>query len=531
METSAPTPEDSPERSFSKGRTGRGGAFQAPPVAPNLQLLMLNFLEERPNQEGTLLDFVNHSGLSRETAGEIASSLWFEGMIRKGGPRVSWTTKKEKDPFLVPLRLTRFAREVLANPEGPLLWLNGENTDPYRPQSRFEAAIFRRVPWPVTRIFLGAILLVFLGGLIFAATFSFQTAEDYFLAKESNPQVIEILRLLGMEEGKDWEEGRWWVPLQANFVHIGFLHLVMNGMALWMLGGHVERVYGSLPFFLICLGGGWMGGALHLAWWPFGGAGASAALSGVIAADGVWYLMNRSMLSKRVRQLWGQQVTINTSMLVLISLMKGVSSAGHLGGAIGGGIIALAWLGWSTGSQAVGLRILRGVLVLGGLVGLGVGLINLGQKQLESWDQYRILVHYQPLEKQFLNSVLNPVLDLKANDIFFLERTPPRFRLGSHLQETLGKIQDLRGIIGEEKKKWEVVPRSERQDQPDEFMRMMDSLSGYLEQTHTYLGSGKRMDPETLDRLENGWSEFQTRVSRFFEITKKTKKPSEENQP
>ena len=48
-------------------------------------------------------------------------------------------------------------------------------------------------------------------------------------------------------------EGEWWRFITPVFLHIGFLHLVMNTLALYFLGTAVERIYGNFRFLLIYL--------------------------------------------------------------------------------------------------------------------------------------------------------------------------------------------------------------------------------------------------------------------------------------
>ena len=48
-------------------------------------------------------------------------------------------------------------------------------------------------------------------------------------------------------------EGEWWRFITPVFLHIGFLHLVMNTLALYFLGPTVERMYGNIRFLFIYL--------------------------------------------------------------------------------------------------------------------------------------------------------------------------------------------------------------------------------------------------------------------------------------
>src|SRR5699024_1131171 len=46
-------------------------------------------------------------------------------------------------------------------------------------------------------------------------------------------------------------EGQWWRLVSSMFIHIGFLHLIINMVALYYLGIIVEKIFGSKRFFII----------------------------------------------------------------------------------------------------------------------------------------------------------------------------------------------------------------------------------------------------------------------------------------
>ncbi len=48
-------------------------------------------------------------------------------------------------------------------------------------------------------------------------------------------------------------EGEWWRFITPVFLHIGFLHLAMNTLALYYLGMTVERIFGNVRFLFIYL--------------------------------------------------------------------------------------------------------------------------------------------------------------------------------------------------------------------------------------------------------------------------------------
>lgn len=78
-----------------------------------------------------------------------------------------------------------------------------------------------------------------------------------FMYVETNGESTSVSTLI--EYGAKYNplilEGEWWRLLTAMFLHIGVVHLAMNMLALFYLGGMVERIYGTGRFFrdiLIC---------------------------------------------------------------------------------------------------------------------------------------------------------------------------------------------------------------------------------------------------------------------------------------
>src|SRR5262249_16924630 len=73
-------------------------------------------------------------------------------------------------------------------------------------------------------------------------------------------------------------------------------------------------------------------------------AGASGALCGILAALIVWVFINRGHLPPQIASAWMRSLTINAVLIIGISLLPGISAAGHLGGAVGGAVFTLPFL-------------------------------------------------------------------------------------------------------------------------------------------------------------------------------------------
>jgi membrane associated rhomboid family serine protease len=121
----------------------------------------------------------------------------------------------------------------------------------------------------------------------------------------------------------------------AMFIHYGIVHLLMNMYTLWILGRQLEAEFGPIRYLTLYLLAGLGGGIAGLLIDPQAfGAGASTALFGLF---GAFFVVGR-----RLRR--------DTSMitgLIAVNVLAGffipnVGWAGHLGGLVTGGLVAVA---------------------------------------------------------------------------------------------------------------------------------------------------------------------------------------------
>ncbi|GLY09956.1 rhomboid family intramembrane serine protease [Pseudobacillus badius] len=132
-------------------------------------------------------------------------------------------------------------------------------------------------------------------------------------------------------------EGEWWRFITPVFLHIGFLHLLMNTFALYFLGTAVEKIYGRFRFLFIYLFAGFAGTLASFVISPSLSAGASGAIFGCFGA-----LLYFGVIYPR---LFFRTMGMNIIVLIVINLvfgfsMPGIDNAGHIGGLIGGFLAA-----------------------------------------------------------------------------------------------------------------------------------------------------------------------------------------------
>lgn len=128
-------------------------------------------------------------------------------------------------------------------------------------------------------------------------------------------------------------QGEWWRFFTAIFLHIGFLHLFMNCLALFYLGSAVERIYGTPRFVFIYLVAGLFGSISSFAFNSQVSAGASGAIFGCFGAllyFGIVY-----------RKLFFRTMGLNIIVILIINLALGfmipmIDNSAHIGGLVGG---------------------------------------------------------------------------------------------------------------------------------------------------------------------------------------------------
>jgi membrane associated rhomboid family serine protease len=152
----------------------------------------------------------------------------------------------------------------------------------------------------------------------------------------------ELMRQLGVSRVA-LANGAWWTLLSYALVHGGLPHLCLN------LFGHLfdarlaELMYGRWRFIVLYGLAVFAGGVGAVLAAPNAlTIGSSGGLCGVIAAQLVWVLANRSRFTDEERKKQTRDLIRAGILITAISLIPGISWGGHLGGAIGGGLAA--WL-------------------------------------------------------------------------------------------------------------------------------------------------------------------------------------------
>lgn len=176
----------------------------------------------------------------------------------------------------------------------------------------------------VTYFLLGLISLVFVGQLASEQLLG----GDWFIA-------------LGAKINERLAAGEYWRLVTPIFLHGGLLHFFFNMYALYNLGREVEAFMGAARFTLLFFYAGVMGTVFSLLFTPNPSVGASGAIFGLIAAQGVFLYRHRQLFGERGRRGL-QQVVFIALINLAIGLQGNIDNWAHLGGLLGG--LAVSWV-------------------------------------------------------------------------------------------------------------------------------------------------------------------------------------------
>lgn len=136
------------------------------------------------------------------------------------------------------------------------------------------------------------------------------------------------------------KNGDYYRLFTSMFLHIGILHLLCNMYSLYIIGKEVENVFGKVKYLIIYLLSGIAGSILSLA---FNHnticAGASGAIFGLLGALLYFGYYYRTYLGATLTRSILPVIVLN---LIIGFTSSGIDNAAHIGGLVGGILIAMA---------------------------------------------------------------------------------------------------------------------------------------------------------------------------------------------
>ena len=131
--------------------------------------------------------------------------------------------------------------------------------------------------------------------------------------------------------------GEIWRLITPVFLHASPPHLLFNMYALYVLGTGLELNFGHGRFFCLYILGAFSGNVLSFFFSNDNSysVGASTAIFGLVAAEGIFLFQNRKWFGRHVRRGIGNIIFI-VAINLFIGLTPGIDNWGHIGGLLGG---------------------------------------------------------------------------------------------------------------------------------------------------------------------------------------------------
>jgi membrane associated rhomboid family serine protease len=305
-------------------------------VSSELLKRILEACEQSPPRPLYPAAFARESGLERDILDRSLDELRGRGLVQL----TDWMPEHGQGYTLTPAgaevlhRQADPRRQPPARPEAPPRDAPADREEQIR-----RAFMTPRSPF-VTWALVGANVAMFLFGLYWAGEKYGASANDYLV--DPTPQVLFTLYELGALAPELTRQNHdWWRLVSYAFLHIGILHVALNMYFLYVLGPLIETMWGRLRFLAIYMVAALTGGCFVM-WTQRGGvtAGASGALTGMAVSMAIWLYLNRDALNPMAYASLMRSIVTNLILIALVSLMPQVSWEGHLGGAVGGALVA-----------------------------------------------------------------------------------------------------------------------------------------------------------------------------------------------
>lgn len=293
--------------------------------------------------------FAHLAGIEPGAVLNILDRLYEQGLIERARP-------EGDEPAELMVRLTPLGLRTVSDSEAFDRFASG------RRQSLEVLEDLGRVAFALTHAWATRLLLLLMAvnfgiGALLAWRAGLGTE---YLFDANAPGMLPIYRSIGLFVPEPDLPGSWWRLLSAGFVHLGLIHLLVNGFSLNSLGRLSEGLWGVPGFLLIFIASVWSGFALAGAVSPGPSGGASGGICGLLGAMGAWVAVNRGHMPPEYRRSWTRALVINAILIGSMSLIPGISGMGHLGGALGGAATGLGLALMARG----GTRWPRGAAVL-----------------------------------------------------------------------------------------------------------------------------------------------------------------------
>jgi rhomboid protease GluP len=164
----------------------------------------------------------------------------------------------------------------------------------------------------------------------------------------SNFGTNDIVAILGEKINALIRAGQVWRLITPVFLHdsslpYGLLHIGFNMYALFLYGRGLEGRFGHWRFTLLYFLSAYAGNVFSFLLTPNPSLGASTAVFGLLAAEGMFIFQNRKLLGSRANRALMNVLYIAGINLLIGFSTSGIDNFGHLGGMLAG--ILFTWFG------------------------------------------------------------------------------------------------------------------------------------------------------------------------------------------
>jgi rhomboid protease GluP len=227
------------------------------------------------------------------------------------------------------------------------------NPDPYpqSPQPRTVQVAVPNVKPNVTYAIIGFTVFIYLlqlAGVYLLPTSIANALLAPFGISTSLFGTNDVAAILGEKVNSLIRLGQIWRLITPVFLHdsslpYGLLHIGFNMYALFLYGRGLEGRFGHWRFSLLYFLSAYAGNVLSFLVTPNPSLGASTAVFGLLAAEGIFVLQNRKLLGNRANRALMNVIYVAGINLLIGFSASGIDNFGHLGGMLGG--ILFTWFG------------------------------------------------------------------------------------------------------------------------------------------------------------------------------------------
>lgn len=152
--------------------------------------------------------------------------------------------------------------------------------------------------------------------------------------------LSNLMVLLGGKVNPLIAVGQIWRLFTPALLHASLTHIGFNMYALYAFGTFLEPAYGRARFLALYILAAFGGNVLSFLLSSGVSVGASTAVFGLVAAQGVFFFRNRELFGAQARSILTNLIVIVAFNLVL-GLSPGIDNWGHMGGLLAG--LVFAW--------------------------------------------------------------------------------------------------------------------------------------------------------------------------------------------